>query len=215
MKRIVIVCEGSTEQEFCKAVLAPKLLNRYEQIDAPVIKHSNGGIVPWSSLKRQIDVHLRDKECIVTMLVDYYGIKDNFRFPGWEESKSIIDKVERMHFLFQKMSEEFADSVRYRFIPYIQLHEFEALLFSDVSAFKKLFSDDEVNYNELESASNAFDNPEMINNSPRTAPSKRLINAVKGYEKVLCGCCIAIDIGLEKIREKCPLFNEWIENMMK
>ncbi len=57
--------------------------------------------------------------------------------------------------------------------------------------------------------------PELINNSPETAPSKRLIAAIPDYNKVVVGICVAMDIGLEKIREKCPLFNEWVERLMK
>lgn len=34
-------------------------------------------------------------------------------------------------------------------------------------------------------------------------------------EREVVGICVAMDIGLEKIREKCPLFNEWIERLMK
>ena len=57
--------------------------------------------------------------------------------------------------------------------------------------------------------------PELINNSPEAAPSKRLIAAIPDYNKVVVGICVAMDIGLEKIREKCPLFNEWVERLMK
>lgn len=160
-------------------------------------------------------MHLQEGEAYVSMLVDYYGIKDQFAFPGWEEANHIADKAERIHFLLNKMAEDIPEQYRYRFIPYIQLHEFEGLLFSDVSAFLNSFDSNEINYDALLNAADAFENPEMINNSPATAPSKRLIEAIPDYNKVIFGNCVAMDIGLKKIREKCPLFNEWVGQLLK
>lgn len=61
----------------------------------------------------------------------------------------------------------------------------------------------------LEDAIQQFHNPEEINSRPSLAPSKRLIDAVKGYDKTVYGACIASDIGLGRIIERCPLFREW------
>ncbi len=210
MKRVIIICEGPTEQEFCMEVLGTELAKHKVYVEAPLIKHSHGGIVAWDAIKRQIMKHLQEGDVYVSMLVDYYGIKDQFVFPGWEEAKGIADKEERIHFLMDRMAADIPEQYRYRFIPYIQLHEFEGLLFSDVSAFLNSFDRNEINYDELEAVAEAFGNPELINNSPETAPSKRLIEAIPDYNKVIFGNCIAMDIGLKKIREKCPLFNEWV-----
>ena len=76
MKRLVIICEGQTEKEFCKDLLASALSSYEIYVDTPLIKHSGGGIVPWNVLKRQIEGHLREEDAFVTMLIDYYGIKD-------------------------------------------------------------------------------------------------------------------------------------------
>lgn len=215
MKRVIVICEGPTEQEFCLEVLSEELVKHDVYVEAPLIKHSHGGIVPWEVIKRQILMHLQEGEVYVSMLVDYYGIKDQFAFPGWEEANHIADKAERIHFLLNKMAEDIPEQYRYRFIPYIQLHEFEGLLFSDVSAFLNSFDSNEINYDALLNAADAFENPEMINNSPATAPSKRLIEAIPDYNKVIFGNCVAMDIGLKKIREKCPLFNEWVGQLLK
>lgn len=213
MKRLIIICEGPTEQEFCMEVLGAELAKRDVYVEAPLIKHSHGGIVPWATIKRQILKHLQEGEVYVSMLVDYYGIKEQFGFPGWEESLRIVDKTERLHFLLEKMEEDIPETLRYRFIPYIQMHEFEGLLFSDVHAFLNSFEEDEIKIEDLQAAADAFESPEMINNSPETAPSKRLIDAIPDYDKIVFGNCVAMDIGLEKIREKCPLFNEWVEKL--
>lgn len=75
------------------------------------------------------------------------------------------------------------------------------------------FEEDEIKIEDLQAAADAFESPEMINNSPETAPSKRLIDAIPDYDKIVFGNCVVMDIGLEKIREKCPLFNEWVEKL--
>lgn len=214
MKRVIIICEGPTEQEFCTEILGVELAKNDVFVEAPVIKHSHGGIVPWTTFKRQILKHLQEGEVYVSMLVDYYGIREQFGFPGWEEAKGIADKTERLHFLLDQMSADIPEEFRFRFIPYIQLHEFEGLLFSDIQAFLKSFPEDEIKFNELQAAVNAFETPELINNSPETAPSKRLINAIPDYDKIVYGNCVAMDMGLEKIREKCPLFNEWVDKLL-
>ena len=54
MKRLIIVCEGPTEQEFCKDVLCPYFQSKGIILEYPTIKHSNGGIVSWATLKKQL-----------------------------------------------------------------------------------------------------------------------------------------------------------------
>lgn len=213
MKRLIIVCEGPTEQEFCNYVLSPHLASFEIEVSAPVVKKSNGGIVPWYSLRTQILNHLRETGAVVTMLVDYYGIKEHMGFPGWSESLLIPNKTERINFLIEKMRQDVSDDVRFRFLPYIQLHEFEGLLFCDINSFRAIFNDDEAEFAKIESAINEFDTPEDINNSPNTAPSKRLLDAIPGYNKILYGRMLAESIGLDIIRSKCPMFNEWLTKL--
>ncbi|MCI6875810.1 MAG: DUF4276 family protein [Parabacteroides sp.] len=213
MQRLVVICEGPTEKEFCKDLLAPALYPYGIYVDTPLIKQSGGGIVPWNVLKRQIEGHLHEGDAFVTMLIDYYGIKETHKFPLWEESKSIIDLPFRIQNLCKAMLDDIDPHFRHRFIPYIQLHEFEGLLFSDVTKFKNYYSEDKMNYMALEEARYAFPNPEYINNNPSTAPSKRLISAIPSYNKVLDGNCIAMDIGLSTIRKECPLFNDWLAKL--
>lgn len=214
MKRLIIVCEGPTEQEFCNNVLAPDLLRHGIYIETPVIKHSRGGIVSWKILKGQLINHLYEAETVVSTLIDYYGIKERHEFPGWIEALGMEDKTDRLHFLFSKMKEELPEDLRNRFIPYIQLHEFEGLLFSNVDVFRDSFSDNEIDIEALMEAANSFDNPELINDSPLTAPSKRLEKAIAGYKKVLYGNYLAMDIGLATIRNKCPLFDGWVRKLI-
>ena len=111
MKRLIIVCEGQTEQSFCQNVLSPYFLTKGFAVEAPTIKHSHGGIVPWETLKRQLVEHLHEGDAIVTMLIDFYRIKDSYQFPGWEEAKTIEDSQDKMNGLFQDMARDMPEDI--------------------------------------------------------------------------------------------------------
>lgn len=213
MKRLIIICEGETEQEFCKDVLYKFFQNKDIYIETPLIKKSLGGIVSWPSIKKQINAHLQENVNVyVTMLIDYYGIKGSHNFPKWEESLSIDDKFTRMNFLEFEMCEDIDESLRNRFIPYVQLHEFEGLLFNNIEVFKNNIPANEFkNIQELENTINQYPNPEIINNGAITAPSKRLERLIVGYNKIIYGSTLAVSIGLDQIRSKAVRFNHWIE----
>lgn len=121
--------------------------------------------------------------------------------------------MKRLIIVCEGATEHMQKNLRNRFVPYIQMYEFECLLFSDITVFKNNFSTKECNFHAIESAVREFASPEEINNGPNTAPSVRLKNAIKGYEKELYGGFLADDIGLEAIRKRCPLFNQWIKRL--
>ena len=215
MKRVIIICEGPTEQEFCTDVLTPYFFTKDILIQAPLIKKSGGGIVPWETLKKQVENHLKQEpEAIVTTLIDYYGIPENYNYPGWNEARITPDKSLRMNLLENAMHQSISGNWQHRFVPYIQLHEFEGLLFNDVKIFKGNFTQDEfVDFNDFEEIFNQFPNPEEINDGANSAPSKRLLYHIKGYNKIVYGALLATEIGITRIKEKCPRFNHWIEKI--
>jgi Domain of unknown function (DUF4276) len=215
MKRVIIVCEGETEREFCKNVLAPHLINKNIHIQAPLIKRSMGGIVRWSILKKEIETHLQEPNVIVTTLIDYYGLYQKYNFPNWKNGEQIIDKNNRMDYLETAMQRDINDAFRHRFIPYLQLHEFEGLLFNDIQVFFDQVPKAElVGVDELKKTFSEYDNPEMINNNKATSPSQRLQRIIKGYNKPLYGHYFAEAIGIEQLRAKSPRFNQWIEKII-
>lgn len=143
MKRLIIIGEGQTEQAFCNDVLQPYFNSKGIIIQNPTIKKSKGGIVDWSEFKKQIETHLKqDASVHVTLLIDYYGIKEKHQFPKWKEFISIPDKTYRLTLLEKAMDDNLDPALQNRFIPYIQLHEFETLLFSEkrllMIIFKKM-----------------------------------------------------------------------------
>lgn len=212
MKRVVIICEGETEQEFCEKTLRNHFSSKGIYIHAPRIKHSNGGIVRWDKLKKQIETTLReDRQAYVTLLIDYYGMYEKHQFPGWGDSLAIVNKNERMDFLEHRMRSDIDKDLCHRFIPYVQLHEFEGLLFCDIDIFKQLIPHDELlGLQELTEVISENPNPEMINNTIENSPSHRLSRIIKGYNKIVYGNIIAETIGLNVIRSKCPRFNNWL-----
>ena len=97
-----------------------------------------------------------------------------------------------------------------RFIPNIAIHEFETLLFSDPEILAYHL---DIKQAEIDKILNKFGEPERINDSPQTAPSKRLEKLYDRYKKTNTGINIARAIGLSKMREQCPLFDNWLTNL--
>jgi len=93
-----------------------------------------------------------------------------------------------------------------RFIPYIAMHEFEALLFSNSTILAQKLN---VRKSNVDSILDECGEPENIDDSPQAAPSKRLESLSPQFKKTTTGIAIAKEIGLPTIREKCPIFNEW------
>ena len=215
MKRLIIVCEGQTEQEFCNDILQPHLIQFGIVVQNPTIKKTAGGIVSWSSLKHQIETHLKqDPTAFVTTLIDFYGIHANHNYPNWLQANQHNDKNIGMDLMEQGMLASIPAQLQQKFIPYIQLHEFEGLLFCDINVFDNGFEENEfLDYNYLVQTINDNQNPELINDSSITAPSKRLLKIIKDYSKITHGCLIAQDIGINKMRAKCPRFNKWIDDL--
>ncbi|GAO27713.1 DUF4276 family protein [Geofilum rubicundum] len=217
MKRVIIICEGETEREFCSTILAPYFAKKDIFIQGPLIKKTMGGIVKWVELKKQISLHLsNDSKAFVTTLIDYYGLYSKYNFPLWDEAEKQPDKNLRMKILERGMLDSIDDALRFRFIPYLQLHEFEGLLFNEIEVFYEQIPKNElIGVEELAQTFQQFSNPEMINNSKETSPSHRLKRIILGYNKIVYGNILAEAIGIEKMKSKSPRFNEWLNMIEK
>ena len=217
MKRIIIYGEGQTEQEFCNDVLQEYFNRKQIYLETPTF----GGISRWEKHKYEIVKRLKsDPTAYVTTLIDFYGMYAHLNFPSWQEALSCLsaDRDKAMSILEDGMLNDIEENLRDRFIPYVQIYEFEALLYCDVEVFKKYFEPNEFqDFAYLQETINQHPNPECINNSRETAPSKRLEKILKGYTseggKIAYGSLLAQEIGLDKIRSKCPRFNKWIEKL--
>ena len=217
MSRVLnILVEGETEKEFVNNLIYHHLLaagiSNIRPITIETSPGYKGGDVRYEArYKSNIENLLRGKEdMIVTSLIDFYKLRDDF--PKYEEAKKIADVETRIKFLEDACLTDIADS---RFIPYIQLHEFEGLLFADTKGFD-LFADlPTTNKNELIGIVNSYPNPELINEGVNTAPSVRLKRLIQPYNKPLYGNMIALENGFDIILQKCPRFNVWISTLIQ
>ena len=211
MKKLIIICEGPTEQYFCKQLLENHFRAIGIEIEFPLITHSNGGIVKWIHLMSQIVTNfIADPNCFVTTFIDFYGMEAHHDFPEWASALLEPDKPNKMRILERGMKNALPANAQANFIPYIQLHEFEALVFSNYLAFEAFYEANEANFPQLKIICDSNPNPETINNSITTAPSKRLQNCIPRYDKKSHGIPICESIGLGNIRNKCVGFNNWI-----
>ncbi len=217
MSRVLnILVEGETEKEFINNLVYHHLFSKGISNIRPITIETSpgfkGGDVRYSArYKSNITNLLRGGEdMIVTSLIDFYKLRNDF--PKYEDAKKIMDVNSRVKFLEDACYDDIADE---RFIPYIQLHEFEGLLFSDVKGFDLFTNISAENKKELINIVNTFPNPELINEGVTTAPSVRLQKLIIPYNKPLYGNMIALENGFDVLLEKCPRFCNWIGTLIE
>src|SRR5690554_6599794 len=219
MKRLIIVVEGDTEKEFIDKVLSPYLYAKgLQSVNCFKIKHTKGGLTKYQHLKIDLINCVYENNVMVTTLIDFYALPKDF--PRYEEASKIVNRRERLAFLEKAIVENLEREKKKEFpnlLPYIQLHEFEALVFSSLDAIRALYSKEDANFSELEQIMSAYPNPEDINDSPQTAPSKRLKNdqLIRGYNKINDGIMIIEEAGIEAVLAKCPRFSNWVKTLIE
>ena len=211
MKRLYIVVEGRTEEEFVNRVLADHLREQGIYNVIPVVirrgRGARGGMVSYEPLRKEILDFLGEEDApIVSTLIDFFRCPDT---PGKEVWNKATNHHQEVEWREQEMGRDIGSR---HFIPYIQLHEFEALLFSSGVAFGELFSPEESD--KLCKIVDEYSNPEEINTTPEGAPSKRILAIVEDYKKVVHGGLIAGHIGIEVIMARCPRFRAWVESLV-
>lgn len=209
MTRLGVSVEGATERAFVRALLAEHL-RTYGVAAVPVLigrpghgYGAGGGDVGVERLAAHM-AHLLRSFDAVTSLVDFYG----FRRKGEATVEELESQVGTA--VAAKAGARFG---RRPVLPYVQRHEFEALLFSDVTQFGRLESAPRGVEQALAKIRARFETPEDIDDSPTTAPSKRLEALIPRYEKVAHGSSVAERTGLPKIRAACPRFDRWIAEL--
>jgi hypothetical protein len=213
---VIALVEGLTEQRFIKEILAPYLSTKHIFLKAIILKKHGvaGGDIKFSRAKNDIGIHLKQRrDTCLTLLIDYYGIHSDW--PGYEESKKQVSHDLKAKVMCQAtatiVEELFADhEPARRFIPYVSMYEFEALLFSDPQLLAKGLG---VPSSKIEKILESCGEPEKINDHNTTAPSKRLENLSDRFRKTSTGIAIAEEIGIVKMREACPLFNGWLSKL--
>lgn len=225
MTRLLVHVEGQTEETFVNELLRPHLLARgFTSVSARLLgnarlRERRGGIKAWSAVKDDITRHLlADAACFSTTMVDYYALPATGPkawpgratandLPHAEKAQAVESATAQDICALLNVSQNFT-----RFIPYVVMHEFEALLFSDCTAFAAgIYRSDLADA--FQKIKDQFANPEEINDSPQTAPSKRVEGLIPGYQKPMLGTLAALEIGLTSMRNECPRFAQWLSKL--
>ncbi len=221
MNELVVIVEGETEQAFVRDQLAGHLAIHGTSAWAvlPGRKRNRSGVKKWEVARQDIVRTLKERRFCSTMM-DYYGMPKDW--PGrhdsaamqWQERAAHVEKQ-----ISKDVEQAMGNSFDPRFfIPYIQLHEFEALAFSDIQGLTSvldplsLHSTDTLNrrfMNVLEEAGH----PEAIDDGYETCPSRRIMSVVRAYKKRVHGPIITRRIGLDVLREKCDHFASWLKRI--
>lgn len=214
--RLAISVEGQTEESFVKLLLAPHL-QTFDIFITPIPVQTGwnanrtkakGGGINLDRVERELRSLLQShKDGYVTSFYDFYGFGK--RPPGIDVGG-----------LEQQIAEACGSPPN--LIPYIQLHEFEALLLSNAEIAADYFQTDRLTV-EIAKAVSKAGTPEDVNDGPLTAPSKRLEQWTaqwSGVErqfskatKVRHGYQLAARLTLPVIRAACPRFNAWLTRL--
>jgi Domain of unknown function (DUF4276) len=222
MARLYLFAEGETERTFADTVLKPHLANFEVYLHHPVLiaharkkgrVHRGGGrkYVPMKNDIRRFLSQEKAGDVFFTTMIDLYAMPVDF--PGWADAEKLRHIPEkRVAAIEQAFAADVGDP---RFIPFVQLHEYEAYLFSRPSEFGFFYDHHEKQVAALQAIADAHDTPELIDDGPQTAPSKRIIAELPDYQdaKVVVGSQVAELIGLATIREKCPHFAAWLTRL--
>ena len=221
MLDILVVCEGQTEREFCREVVAPYLAPNDIALAGTLVgkpQRKRGGVRPWPIYRAELLRLAKERaDRHVALLVDYYAMPDSW--PGREDSRS-KPASQRGTYVEHQLEVALQRELPGRFHPCVQLHEFESLLFvdADITALSIAVAGRVVNHqyiarqmNEIRVECNG--SVEEINDSPEKSPSKRLLKLMPGYDKVAWGVTAAADISIPVLTAGCPWLNRWLNRV--
>lgn len=216
VKRLHVLVEGQTEEAFVNRILAPHLSRRGLH-PTPILlatkrtkdgRKFRGGLTSFEKLRRDLQRLLRDTEVVaVTTMIDYYGLPKDFPGAKRVAGSSCWERVqEREEALFKELDHP-------RLVPYLSLHEFEALLFVDPDTVAETVPEAASRLSAFRDLMQNVQSPEEINDGVDTHPSARLAQLAPRYRKALHGPQAVGRIGLERLRSRCPHFDRWISRL--
>ena len=216
--RLNFVVEGQTEETFINSLLLPHLGSRAISCAVHMVttqrmrgRKGRGGVTCYAQVKDDLVRWMKEDTCrdaFFTTMIDLYALPEDF--PMFRDCRVLSDVHARVKCLEGAMGADVCDA---RFVPYIQLHEFETLLFSDLSKLKLQYRDRAKQVCQLAQSVAGLSTPEYIDDGMATAPSKRIIKAIPQYMKVSSGPIAAKAIGLCGIRAVCPHFDMWLTKL--
>lgn len=223
-KQVAVVVEGACERDFLQSVVAPSLGSKGVYLSASLIGKvgHKGGNVKFERFVTDVRNYLSQRsDLVVSMMVDFFRLDPNW--PGMPKlqqhinsgaSLTLKEKAEALgQATVQALQQKIPAivDIEQRFIPYIQMHEYEALLFSQKEVLIEHLNIDEQRINKV---LQQYETPEHINTNPNKAPAAQLqALSPRKYHKRRDGIVIAQKIGLYTIRQQCPIFDGWINSL--
>jgi len=212
-RRLHLLVEGQTEEIVVNNVLEPYLRDRGWTVSMSIVAtkrpasgpHHRGGVSSWAKLEQEIRLLLRNRDLqVLTTLFDFYAFPVDS--PGME-TRPASDPYQRVAHVEHAMSEAIADP---RFVPHLILHELETWVFAAAEQLGWLLPDPGL-VRRLQADVRDAGGPELVNDHPSTAPSKRLASYCATYSKTNDGPLAIADLGIESLRSQCPHFDKWID----
>lgn len=212
MALINITVEGQSEQKFCNELLGNYLYSKAGHIlhATPITTNLRlgikGGAVEYAKFKAHLLKWMRaTPNQFHTMFFDLYALPNSY-----PNAAISLNGIEKASSIANAIAHDINSDL---FIPYIQVHEFETLLYAKPEILVNyLEASERVKSTFLSSIANF--QPEEINGGVNTAPSKRILEIDGGYRKILTGYLVAQEIGIDNIREGCPHFNNWVQTLI-
>ena len=203
--RLYVIGEGQTEETFANQNLKPHLASFSVRVSAHVVVTKRvpgytygGGLNSFTQAERNINLWLKqdlDDDARFTTMFDLYRLPNDF--PGYAAAAAHDDPYRRVEALEDALKQDIPDS---RFIPYIQFHEFEALLLSDPQKLDTQFDFRSDGIARLVEMVSEFTSPDRINDE---IPEYK-------HRKASAGPMVAGKIGLPTLRSKCAHFGAWL-----
>ncbi|OIO54187.1 MAG: hypothetical protein COX57_08630 [Alphaproteobacteria bacterium CG_4_10_14_0_2_um_filter_63_37] len=213
MTRLKILVEGQTEETFVRELLVPHYARMGLYI-SPIVATTSpshrGGIVSYGKVRNQLVRLCReDRDAWISTFFDLYALPGDFPGKLDRDYPHQGSGGQKAAYLEGRLTQDLDER---NFIPYLMVHEFEALLFVEPQRFGD-WTDDAGVAAQLTSQALKFSSPEEINEGVHSAPSKRITQAMPGYQKPTHGPLIACDIGLDPLRQSCPHFSAWLNQI--
>ncbi|GAA3063911.1 DUF4276 family protein [Actinokineospora globicatena] len=211
-RRLHLLVEGQTEEVVVAEVLRPHLERAGWAVTFSIVTTRRavggparrGGLTTWAKLEREIRLLLRDSSIdVLTTLVDFYGLPEEC--PGMSD-RPAHDAYERVAHVEAAMAAAIGD---HRFRPNVVLHEIEAWVFAAGVQLAELRGEPGLAL-KLAAEVGQAGGPELINDGPATAPSKRLIGHCPGYAKTVEGPLAVTALGIDALRALCPHVDTWL-----
>ncbi|GHS93208.1 hypothetical protein AGMMS50276_03000 [Synergistales bacterium] len=227
MIRLNITVEGQTEEEFVKQLLCPHLgaMGIFTSVRCVLTSEDKKNSTEYRGGFRQTEKAYcivrqdilnwmkedNNPECRFSTMFDLYALPKSFPEPEISSSDPYL-RVAALEAAFKKNIDSSFHRPE-RFIPYIQLHEFETFIFADPQALDWEYLEHDKAISELMTIREKEENPEMINDGPETSPSKRILKQIPEYSKIDRGVNVVKKIGLDKLRQECCHFDQWLKTL--